>query len=259
MDRVTEPLDLPAIRKACEGSIVPENFVATARHVWLPALLNQCEPILDAVPCRGCGRRDGLDAVVENAVWRDLGVDGYYCLWCLDAMLAAVGTERSEPTKAKLHFAGRILISDEGESVDLSLARDEVVRLAARVEALEAELTDARNLVAEVSCGVTHYGGPGGCGDPNPCVRCKRDEAWAKIDAIKTEALDFQAQAKRAGDRLQETINETHRWEDACEGLRKRVAALEGALREVETRLADYASPAVQRVVGLARSALGEK
>ncbi len=148
---MTEPLDLPAIRKACEGSIVPDNFVAIARHIWLPALLDQCEPILGAVPCRGCGRRDGLDAMVENAVWRDLGMEGYYCLWCLDAMLAAMGTERSEPIKAKLHFAGRILISDEGESVDLSLARDEIVWLAARVEALEGALKEIASIYRDLT------------------------------------------------------------------------------------------------------------
>lgn len=44
---------------------------------------------------------------------------------------------------------------------------------------------DARSLVAEVASGVTHYQGPGGCGDPNPCVRCRAEAAEQERDDLR--------------------------------------------------------------------------
>lgn len=94
------------------------------------------------------------------------------------------------------------------------------------------------------------------------CDRLDRERAalLERVTACEAEALDFQAQAKRAGDRLQETINETRRWEDACEGLRKRVEALEGAMRQIGFEpIGDPEASVVQiysDIVKIARAAL---
>lgn len=69
------------------------------------------------------------------------------------------------------------------------------------------ERDDARNLVAEVASGVTHYQGAGGCGDPGPCVRCQRDEARERVKALEEFLAKWEAcvskipyvEAKRLG------------------------------------------------------------
>ncbi len=105
----------------------------------------------------------------------------------------------SHDTTACPTYFERVPVSDAPLRLPPTPAEWEAMK--ARCEQAEAEIDrlheicldymherdDARNLVAEVSCGVTHYSGPGGCGDPNPCVRCQRDQAWEKIDQFKRD------------------------------------------------------------------------
>ena len=54
-----------------------------------------------------------------------------------------------------------------------------------RCERAESALQDSRVYVTEIASGVAHYSGPGGCGDPNPCVRCQRDAAKARLARLE--------------------------------------------------------------------------
>ena len=49
----------------------------------------------------------------------------------------------------------------------------------------ESALHDSRVYVTEIASGVAHYSGPGGCGDPNPCVRCQLDAAKARLARLE--------------------------------------------------------------------------
>lgn len=51
-----------------------------------------------------------------------------------------------------------------------------------------ADMSDARNYVAEVALGISHYSG---CGDP-PCVRCERDARQRECDEYEAEAAKYQ-------------------------------------------------------------------
>ena len=76
------------------------------------------EPKYDTYGCQRCGRRDSMDAVVENKVWNTImdkpdlkgseGVGGILCLWCMDAL----AFEKGVSGKVQLHFPGWALISD---------------------------------------------------------------------------------------------------------------------------------------------------
>ncbi len=77
------------------------------------------EPRHDAYPCQRCGRRDGMDAVVENRLWNSImneldikgseGVGGLLCLWCIDAL----ALEKGVSGKVQLHFPGWALVSNK--------------------------------------------------------------------------------------------------------------------------------------------------
>ena len=57
--------------------------------------------------------------------------------------------------------------------------------MKARTERAEAALADSCVYVTEIASGVAHYSGPGGCGDPNPCVRCQLDAAKARLARLE--------------------------------------------------------------------------
>ena len=65
-----------------------------------------------SVPCRRCGRRDGLDAVVSNDDWAIISErtdgGGFLCLWCMDELAAERGMQN---IPVRLYFAGRVLFS----------------------------------------------------------------------------------------------------------------------------------------------------
>ncbi len=75
------------------------------------------EPRHDSYPCQRCGRRDGMDAVVESKLWNKImnkrppkdkeGVGGILCLWCMDAL----ALEKGVSGKVTLHFPGWALVS----------------------------------------------------------------------------------------------------------------------------------------------------
>lgn len=90
------------------------------------------DPMPGSPPCRGCGRRFGLDAMLSNADWQSLGLEGYWCPWCMDAKAMEKGMKF---VKARFHMRGSALVSDETESTDLSLARDEITELCAQLHA----------------------------------------------------------------------------------------------------------------------------
>ena len=69
-------------------------------------------PIPSSVACHKCGRRDGLDAAVENSIWekiaeRDDG-GGFLCLWCMDEIASEKGLS---DVPVRLYFAGKALFS----------------------------------------------------------------------------------------------------------------------------------------------------
>ena len=68
--------------------------------------------IPDAPPCFRCGRRDGLDAAVDDDTWARISGrtdgGGLLCLWCMDELAAERGLEN---IPARLYFAGRALYS----------------------------------------------------------------------------------------------------------------------------------------------------
>lgn len=48
----------------------------------------------DLAACQGCGREDGLDAVVSDAVWARIAAHAGHdrlCLWCMDTIAAELG------------------------------------------------------------------------------------------------------------------------------------------------------------------------
>lgn len=63
-------------------------------------------------PCRECGRRDGLDAVVDDETWAKLSGrtdgGGYLCLWCMDKIAMRLGLA---PLPVRLYFCGRAMFS----------------------------------------------------------------------------------------------------------------------------------------------------
>lgn len=76
------------------------------------------QPRHDVSACQRCGRRDSIDAVVENKIWNTImgkpnlksieGVGGILCLWCMDAL----ALEKDVGGKVQLHYPGWALISD---------------------------------------------------------------------------------------------------------------------------------------------------
>ena len=130
----------------------------------LLALANACPWLLDAAErglegplpecyaCQRCGRRDGLDAVIDNASWARItdgvlhpsgevsgGKWNLLCLWCIDELASELGIE----TGVSLHFAGRSLwgarLADPAvEAVQQMLTR-RVVEVESQLTTLRAE------------------------------------------------------------------------------------------------------------------------
>ncbi len=78
------------------------------------------EPRHDSYSCQRCGRRDGMDAVVDSKLWNEIigkegdgkeGAGGILCLWCMDALALEKGLSGT----VRLHFPGWALVSDEYE------------------------------------------------------------------------------------------------------------------------------------------------
>jgi hypothetical protein len=114
----------------------------------LPALLSAAaeaerrhNPIPDTYGCQRCGRKDGLDAVVPNDIWRVITegewanpdpatrrgevVNGKWnllCLWCIDELCGEHGVTCS----ASLHFCGRHITGRSDSDAD----REHISRLA---------------------------------------------------------------------------------------------------------------------------------
>lgn len=70
-------------------------------------------PPTEPYACQRCGRRDGLDAVVEDWAWAQITPSdhpngGLLCLWCMDDLLFTKGF-RNFPVR--LYFVGRALYS----------------------------------------------------------------------------------------------------------------------------------------------------
>lgn len=85
-----------------------ENFYAVLAE--LIARFRQLhEPIPNTYACERCGRRDGLDAVVSNAMWEKLSGRndgaGILCLWCMDE----IADKQGIGGEVVLHFCGRAL------------------------------------------------------------------------------------------------------------------------------------------------------
>lgn len=73
--------------------------------------LNQ--PRWDTYECQRCGRRDSMDAHVDDNIWKQIspkkGEGGILCLWCMDALCL----EKGISGKVQLHYPGWALVSDE--------------------------------------------------------------------------------------------------------------------------------------------------
>lgn len=85
--------------------IISEREIAKLRSLH--------EPRHDTYACQRCGRRDSLDAVVDDKLWNQIsptgGHGGLLCLWCMDALCLEKGLHGT----VQLHFPGWALISDE--------------------------------------------------------------------------------------------------------------------------------------------------
>ena len=70
------------------------------------------QPRFDTYCCQRCGRRDGMDTVVDNKIWNIIigkpklkgseGAGGILCLWCMDAL----ALEKGVSGKVQLFYPG---------------------------------------------------------------------------------------------------------------------------------------------------------
>ena len=75
-------------------------------------LRNLNHPRWDAYACQRCGRRDSMDAVVNDEIWKQISPKknggGTLCLWCMDALCL----EKGISGKVQLHFPGWALVGN---------------------------------------------------------------------------------------------------------------------------------------------------
>ena len=98
----------------------------------LAAALEAAEQPIDSYACQRCGRADGLDAVVPDAIWAKLEEKSgcqILCLWCIDHLCAEIGWGGS----ASLFFAGKNVTGTSQSDTDAAHIR----KLAERSEAAE--------------------------------------------------------------------------------------------------------------------------
>ena len=83
--------------------------------------------------CQGCGRIDGLDAVVPDAVWEQIreGLN-ILCLWCIDRRCKVAGIS----VTAALHFAGLAVTGSSQSDAD----REQITRACSERDALAGEV-----------------------------------------------------------------------------------------------------------------------
>jgi hypothetical protein len=69
------------------------------------------QPKSDTYSCQRCGRRDRMDAVVDDKIWKKISPNGDHggilCLWCMDALCL----EKGIGGEVKLYFPGDALVS----------------------------------------------------------------------------------------------------------------------------------------------------
>ncbi len=89
------------------------NHTLWDRCADLEAELRKMRNVLpERSPCSRCGRRDGLDAAVDDSMWARISGrtdgGGLLCLWCMDELAAEKGLQH---VPVRLYFAGRVLFS----------------------------------------------------------------------------------------------------------------------------------------------------
>lgn len=98
------------------------------------------EPIPSAYGCQGCGRKDGLDAVVSNDVWESIrGPHNLLCLWCIDFRCMSHGIK----TSASLHFCGKSITGTSQSEAD----QEHISRLCDQLAAKDEEIAKLRDLL----------------------------------------------------------------------------------------------------------------
>ena len=107
-------------------------------------------PIPESYACQQCGRRDGLDAAVTDALWEQISGrtdgGGLLCLWCMDALAAEKGIIGA----VMLNFSGRALVGFDGPTIwddhelteQLLEAEDRAVRIVAERDKAYQHVSD---------------------------------------------------------------------------------------------------------------------
>jgi len=135
LERENEALSQDMVQMMAQRA---ERDASYARlHEQREAMERERTPVPGTYACQTCGRRDGLDAVVTNAVWEQIrGGLNLLCLWCIDRRCQAEGIVVS----ASLHFAGVAITGTSQSDAD----QEHINRVCAERDALAREVARLR-------------------------------------------------------------------------------------------------------------------